>query len=146
MRTVFVDTWFWVALSNNRDEHHALALELEAHLDSARFVTTDAVLLELLGAFAKRGSILRVAAHKLVEAILENPNMLVIPQRRDVFLQALVRYGQHDDKGYSLADCISMATMDDLGIREVLTYDQDFVQAGYTALGRQPELTDPAND
>ena len=40
------------------------------------------------------------------------------------------------DKGYSLTDCISMATMRKKGLTEVLTNDRHFEQEGFRALFR----------
>jgi uncharacterized protein len=42
------------------------------------------------------------------------------------------------DKGYSLKDCISMHTMRQRGISEVLTNDRHFEQEGFRALFRDP--------
>lgn len=45
-------------------------------------------------------------------------------------------YGARPDKGYSLTDCISMQTMRDRGIVEVLTHDHHFEQEGFVLLLR----------
>lgn len=42
------------------------------------------------------------------------------------------------DKGYSLTDCISMCTMQNGRITEVLTDDVHFEQEGFRALFRSP--------
>ncbi len=41
---------------------------------------------------------------------------------------------RHADKRYSLTDCISFIVMQERGLREALTFDQHFTQAGYAAI------------
>jgi predicted nucleic acid-binding protein len=47
-------------------------------------------------------------------------------------------YGQRADKSWSLTDCISFAVMEARGIRQALTADHHFTQAGFVALLGQP--------
>ncbi len=48
MRTVFVDTLYWVASINLHDQWHEKAAEIETTLDDAQLVTTESVLIEVL--------------------------------------------------------------------------------------------------
>jgi predicted nucleic acid-binding protein len=52
----------------------------------------------------------------------------------ETFLEALDFYEKHLDKGYSLTDCVSMLTMKNLAVREILTRDNHFEQEGFTIL------------
>ena len=52
MRTLFADAHYWVALLNPRDQWHRAARRAAAEYASARLVTTEAVLVELLNFFA----------------------------------------------------------------------------------------------
>jgi uncharacterized protein len=70
------------------------------------------------------------------QRILEAPGVEVIPQSRDSFLSGMALYAARPDKGYSLTDCISMATMRKKGLTEVLTNDRHFDQEGFRALFR----------
>jgi len=70
MTSVFVDTFFWLAMLDAGDDWHDNALVLDSQLRNVRRVTTYAVLLEVLNSFAGRGSILRNEAYKEVQKIL----------------------------------------------------------------------------
>jgi predicted nucleic acid-binding protein len=52
------------------------------------------------------------------------------------FLDGLALYEDRPDKGYSLADCISMQIMRLEGLTHVLSNDRHFEQEGFTALFR----------
>lgn len=134
MRTVFADTFYWIAVAWRRDRWHEAAKTAKAELGPVRLVTTDEVLTEFLAAFSKGGPNLRLDAVKTVRAILSNPNIRVIAQSRDSFQKGLHRYNARPDKHYSLQDCISMNVMDAESIREVLTSDHHFEQEGFVVL------------
>ncbi len=70
----------------------------------------------------------------MVRAILENPNVRVMPQTRDSFLKGLIFYETRSDKEYSLTDCISMNVMKAESLGEVLTNDHHFDQEGFSIL------------
>jgi predicted nucleic acid-binding protein len=134
MSPVFVDTFFWIALANPRDQWHAAALSAEQSLGHRPLLTTDEVLAEFLTFFSRKGPHLREAAARLVRAILVSPQVTVLPQTRDSFLAGLALYESRLDKDYSLTDCISMTVMRRELISEVLTHDDHFKQEGFTLL------------
>ena len=134
MRTVFVDANYWVALANPRDQLHATAIEAAQTLDGARLVTTDEVLVEFLNFFCKKGELLRSMAVQFVQSINQNPNITVVPQTRETFQKGLRHYQLRLDKDYSMADCVSMATMRERNLQEVLTHDHHFTQEGFVVL------------
>jgi predicted nucleic acid-binding protein len=131
MRTVFADTFCWIALTNPRDASHQKVVRLRQSLGSARLVTTDEVLGEFLTFMAGFGPSMRADAVRAVERLLTSPHVQVLPQSRDSFLRALALYAVRPDKGYSLTDCSSMASMREHGIIEVLTQDHHFAQEGF---------------
>jgi predicted nucleic acid-binding protein len=107
-----------------------------ADVGGVRLVTTDEVLTEFLAALCQGGEHIRRQGVLMVQAILSNANMKVVPQSRDSFLAGLRLYEARPDKGYSLTDCISMNVMRAEGITEVLTKDNHFAQEGFTVLIR----------
>lgn len=58
----------------------------------------------------------------------------MVEQTHQSFLLGLDLYQNRLDKGYSLTDCISMNTMRQLGITEILTHDRHFTQEGFVIL------------
>ena len=100
-------------------------------------MTTDSVFAEVL-AHLRYTQRLRVAAVRLVQTSIRNPNIIVVRQDARLFNRAVVRYAMRLDKTYSLVDCISMEVMDDYAITDILTADRDFEREGYTRLMRNP--------
>jgi hypothetical protein len=50
-------------------------------------------------------------------------------------------FDQHQDKDWSLCDCMSFVLMRERGLDSALTVDHHFVQAGFIALLLQSNLT-----
>jgi predicted nucleic acid-binding protein len=128
----FADTCFWIALMNPGDKLHSQAVALsKSHI---KLTTTQEVLSEFLTFFCCRGDRLRQTAYGLVKAIQSNPNVSVIKQTPESFLKGMEFYASRLDKEYSLPDCISMVTMRERGIGQVLTHDHHFTQEGFKIL------------
>jgi predicted nucleic acid-binding protein len=72
----------------------------------------------------------------MVEAIMNNSQVTVIPQSRRAFSRSLAFYKSRPDKGYSLTDCCSMLLMRERHLSEALTTDRHFEQEGFVALLR----------
>ncbi len=134
MKEVFADTHYWIAIINPGDQWAEFARAARSKLGQVRIVTTDEVLTEFVTALAPYGPQLREAAVKVVRAILNNPNVSVVPQTRQSFLDGVALYDSRKDKRYSLTDCISMTTMKTRGITEVLSNDHHFEQEGFIVL------------
>lgn len=134
MKTAFVDTQYFAALFQESDQWHTRAVELEPQIGGYHFVTTDAVLIEVLNYFSAYGSITRREIAALVADVLADENFQVIEQTREVFLNALELYKSRLDKGYSLTDCVSMNVCRELQIAEILTHDHHFEQKGFKVL------------
>jgi predicted nucleic acid-binding protein len=136
MTTLFADTFYWVALADVADSAHQRALALTSERATSPIVTTDEVLTEYLTFFATAPEQFRRQAAESVERMLASSAIRVIPQSRESFLAGLQLYRARPDKGYSLVDCISMQTMRQEGLSEVLTNDRHFEQEGFKALFR----------
>lgn len=134
MRKIFADTFYWAALLNPKDQWHGKAKEAQRKLGRVRLVTTETVLIELLNFFSEYGSEMRQTIVDTARDILVNLDIEYISHSPEIFLDALDFYETRIDKGYSLTDCVSVLTMKNLGVREILTHDNHFGQEGFTIL------------
>jgi len=135
LRTVFADTFYWIALSDPADAGYRYALALEQELVGETIFTTEEVLAEFLTFFATHPWS-RARASQTVQGLFRKRKIRVIPQSHTSFLSGLDLYNQRPDKAYSITDCISMETMRREGLIEVLTNDKHFEQEGFYALFR----------
>lgn len=84
------------------------------------------MLVEFLNALADKGLHIRAAAVQMVEAILHNRQVTVVPMSRRTFTRSLALYKSRPDKGYSLTDCGSMLLMRERRLSEGLTTGRHF--------------------
>lgn len=134
MKAVFVDTLYWIAITDPHDQWHEACLGVRKKLGHVRMITTDEILVEYLNSFRRFGKQFRKIAADTTERILSDPNIRVIPQSRDSFRRALAFYADRPDKDYSLTDCVSMTAMKAESIEDVLTSDHHFAQEGFVVL------------
>jgi uncharacterized protein len=134
VRIAFVDTLYFVALFNPKDQWHDRATAASKLLAETKLVTTEDVLVELLNFFSEYGEKARRGAVAQAEGILSAANIEVTRQSHDAFMAGLSLYKARPDKGYSLTDCISMHTMRERGISDILTHDDHFRQEGFIVL------------
>ena len=134
INSVFADANFWVAKINRNDNWHESAMKANQALHDRPIITTEEVLTEVLNFYAGRGFNQRRAAIRLIDELISSEDVEIVPQSHESFKTGLERYRQRLDKSFSLTDCISMLTMEKLNLRDVLTRDRHFRQAGFTLL------------
>jgi predicted nucleic acid-binding protein len=130
MNAVFADTFFFLALLNDRDEAHKRALRFEAV--AAQLVTTAWILTEVGDAFSAPEN--RTVFLQLLETLRDSPDVRIIAPTRELFERGVEMFRQRPDKEWSLTDCISFVVMADENITDALTGDRHFEQAGFRAL------------
>ena len=131
MTACFADSYYYIALLNPRDSAHARATDVARKLSRA-VLTTEWVLTEVanvLSAPERRGVVASFLA-----ALRKTRGVEVLPASADQFEGGLRLYADRPDKSWSLTDCISFVTMTGHGLREALTGDHHFEQAGFRAL------------
>lgn len=132
MPEIFADTFYWIALANPADASHSAARAFD--LTNQALVTTDEVLSDFLNYFADAGQRKRGIVVGMFEEAMQHSRILVLQQSRQSLLRGLDLYKARSDKGYSLTDCISMTTMRERNITDVLTHDRHFAQEGFKVL------------
>ncbi len=68
------------------------------------------------------------------EGIRRSPIFRIEEASSQIQEQAWKLFAGHRDKDYDLIDCISFATMESLGIRDVFGFDRHFIQYGFQLL------------
>ncbi len=133
-RAVLVDASAWIALANDDEAHHRLAVVTYTNLLHARtaLVTTCLVLAgahvllrRRLGYQPAMDFVDRVNQSDRIEVVYVDPLLEVAAK------EILRRYRDHD---FSLADAVSFALMRARGISHAFTLDQHFATAGFIML------------
>jgi uncharacterized protein len=130
----FVDTSGFYALLVKDDRMHARAGELleRAAKSSGRFVTTDYVLDETATLLNARGH--GRLAEAFFQTVFASRACQIEWMDPDRFAQTRQFFLKHHDKSWSFTDCVSFLVMRDLGLRDALTTDAHFRQAGFNPL------------
>ena len=130
MRRLFVDSFYYIALINPRDQHHGHVQTIAPTLTGCHFWTTDLVLIEVANALSAER--LRGYAAGYVRSLEQSSDTTIIRLDNDLFERALSLYEQRSDKTWSLTDCLSFVVMEDHNLTEALTGDHHFRQAGFS--------------
>jgi hypothetical protein len=135
----FVDTSFLIAIAISDDAWHPQAVAWEEGI-AGKLLTTDYVLLEFVDALSSPR--VRDLATVTVGTLRNEPHIQIIPASVSLMDEGLEFFARHIDKHWTLTDCISFVVMRREGIRDALTSDRHFEQAGFRALLRHspPEL------
>jgi predicted nucleic acid-binding protein len=130
VNAVFADTSFYPALLRSDDPLYARAIgELRKNRP---IVTTEFIILELGNACCRAADHADFLA--LVAGIRSSERIAIVPLESHLLDRGLELLAKRPDKDWSLTDCISFVVMEDHGLREALTGDKHFEQAGFFAL------------
>jgi uncharacterized protein len=134
MKPLFADTSYFVAFSGPNDSFHARAIELSANL-IAGIVTTEYILVETGGLLLRPED--RPAYVNLVRDLESDASVEIVPASNKLFQAGFDLFARRPDKNWSLVDCVSFVVMKRRRLKEALTTDHHFVQAGFRALLRE---------
>lgn len=129
---VLADTSFFIALENKDDPYHKRAKQLDRKLEKVPYVLHRGILLEIGDGYARKDR--RKKGVELLSMIQTESGYRVVPISDELFARADKLYADRKDKEWGLTDCVSFALMEAEGIREALTSDKHFQQAGFKAL------------
>lgn len=128
MSGTFLDTGYLIALINKKDNLHKVALEATEKFHGP-FLTTQLILIELANSLCLPPQ--RPLAIKIIDRIQADPLTRVITLTPERFERALSLYKKRSDKFWGMIDCFSFTSMEEFGIKQALTFDEHFRQAGY---------------
>jgi uncharacterized protein len=131
MTRVFADTDFFLALINEKDAAHKLALRYSLSHDHM-LLTTCWVLSELADALATVEH--RSIFAKILADLHANQQTSIVYPPETLFYQAVDLYQDRLENDWTLTDCISFVVMQHYGLKDALTLDHRFEQAGFTIL------------
>ena len=132
----FVDTSGFYALLVARDDGHQAASRLlaQARDKQARFVTTDYILDETITLLVARG--LGHLVPDFLRATLHSAACHIEWTDPERFSSTAAFLAKHADHRWSFTDCLSFVVMKALRLRNALTKDAHFEEAGFTPLLR----------
>jgi len=126
---IFVDTSFWVGLTNRRDDRHGEARRLLAAHENDRLITTNDVRGETWTFLRRRAG--HKAAVGFLDALNASPRVELVRVSEATEVDAGVWLREREDREFSWVDATSFATMRQLRITEALAFDGDFSAAGF---------------
>jgi predicted nucleic acid-binding protein len=131
---IFVDTSGFYALLIKRDDQHLAASLIlrEARRRKRRFVTSDHVLDETATLLKARGHVHLLSA--FFNTMLASQACWIEWTDPDRFHDAQAFFLKHADQAWSFTDCLSFRIMKNLSLRDALTKDVHFHEAGFVIL------------
>lgn len=134
METLFLDTGYIIALEAEDDQHHESAFQHWQSLCKKLppIVTTSYVFDEVVTFFSSRQR--HSKAVEIGKNLLESEIIEFIQVEESLFFEGWELFQKHNDKTFSLTDCISFVLMKEREISTALTFDKHFKQAGFRTL------------
>jgi predicted nucleic acid-binding protein len=126
-----VDTWGWLVLADRGESQHSQVTSFYAERTrrTGQIFTSDFVLDELFTILFSRLPF--ESASRYSDSVLRSPFIMIERTTPERFQKAWdLRLKFADKPRISFTDLTSMATMNELGISDVLTADKHFAQVG----------------
>ncbi len=130
----FIDTSGFYAMLVKKDEMHPKAGEIlsKAARQRSQFVTSDYVIDETATLVKARGHLHLLP--KFLDTVYRSEACRVEWMDPDRFEKTLSLFLKHIDHAWSFTDCFSFVLMKELRIREAVTKDSHFREAGFIPL------------
>ena len=131
MKSVFADTFYFLALFNERDAAHKRAVAA-SRMAGLALVTTEFVLIEVADALSAPA----VRAHTVtfINGLRQLAILHIMPASPSLLADGWTLYSQRPDKEWSLTDCTSFVVMTHEHMTRAFTSDHHFEQAGFVKL------------
>ncbi|NET45127.1 MAG: PIN domain-containing protein [Okeania sp. SIO2B3] len=130
----FLDTSYILALEIKNEDAHQQVLQNWNFLAKSQplLVTTTYIFDKVVTFFNSIN--LHYKAVEVGNQLLESPDIELINIDKSLFNQGWQYFQKHQDKSYSLTDCLSFIIMKQRKIVTALTLDNHFLQAGFEVL------------
>lgn len=126
---IFVDTGAWIAILNQRDQHHQEAVEIYSKLEQQqiRFLTTDYVIDETATRLRYDANhSLAVMFLNRIEILVDVGLLTITEIDTNVFREAKALFRQYDSARLSFTDCTSFVVCRENRINEAFAFDRHF--------------------
>jgi len=131
VKPLFADAFFFFALWNRSDAFHPAVVKYMEQF-RGRLLTTRWVLMEVADGLSD--SLERQKLKRWFDRLDSDDTVEVVGFDEDHYQRGLTLYDSRPDKRWSLTDCISFTVMEEQGLRDALTGDRHFAQAGFVPL------------
>jgi predicted nucleic acid-binding protein len=131
---IFVDTSYWVALTNRRDDRHEPAARLLLDHADERLITTNDVRGETWTFLRRRAGHATAVLFLDTLAASRRVEVLRVSEAAEADAEQWLR--RRDDREFSWVDATIFATMRQLKATDAFAFDGDFAAAGFTELRR----------
>jgi len=131
-KSVFIDTAYLIALINKDDRYHHIAIDYSKDISAGKInlISTELVLIETAN-FLTRSKFKAQFSFYLKK--LRNGTLVEKVTDENLHL-AWSMYEKISDKEWSMVDCYSFIVMKKYDIKQALTTDKHFEQAGFERL------------
>jgi len=131
---IFIDTGFWIALFDKKDEHHHVVKNnIKFILKSYSICCSDFILFETityLNCFIKN----HVLALKFLNKIESINSITIFDVDSYIKNKALSIFKKYSDHFFSFTDCTSFALMQKKVITKYAGFDKHFQKMGFTPI------------
>jgi len=129
---IFVDSGAWIAISDKRDQYHAIAKQRYAKVIQTYrlLVTTNLVVAEAYVLIRRHGGF--VVAMNFLKMVNQSNRLLKIYANATLEQSAETILRQYTDQDFSYVDAVSFALMTHRNIETAFTFDHHFQVAGFT--------------
>lgn len=133
---VFVDSWAWIAMLDDRDPNHGAALRQYTALRQAEtpLMTTNVVVYEAYEHLRKEHGLPRAQEYmeRVNTAASRVLRIMYVDERDET--EALELAAKYKDQDFSMVDCMGFVLMRRHAIGTAFSGDKHFITAGYNII------------
>ncbi|MDR3063022.1 MAG: PIN domain-containing protein [Methanobrevibacter sp.] len=129
---IFLDANYIISLFIENHEFHERAKEIDESLVGKEQIISRLVISEVITILNIR---LKASNEVIERAYHQMHNYYEIIEDHYFYDKGLEKILKYDDKDLSLFDCVYMAIMEELGIKQIVTFDKHFNNKGIRVIG-----------
>lgn len=133
MKKTFVDADAFVSLVRTKDKNHLRAKKIYEYLKRKEtvFFSSNTSLYETVTVISQRVS--HKKAKEFFLKVRQGLNVVFVNQEREK--KAVAIFNKQTSKNVSFFDCLNMAIMRELGIKQVFSFDKHYKKNGFLRIG-----------